>query len=211
MIAILLAVLPVFLLLVFTEYLWRHNKLRGESARKFVHILVGSYVAFWPFFISFEAIQLISAAFLLVVAVSLKFNVFKSIHGVARQTWGEVLFAVGIGLVAVLTNEPWVFAACILHLSVADGLAALTGLAWGKKTMYVIAGHKKSLVGTGVFWFSSLIITAIAIYHLPYLQLESRSLLLWLPLATSFTENLGLGGTDNVLVPLIVYLGLTAY
>jgi phytol kinase len=211
MIAILLAVLPVFFLLIFTESLWRTNKLRGESARKLIHILVGSYVAFWPFFISFETIQLISAAFLLVVALSLKFNVFKSIHGVARQTWGEVLFAVAIGLMAVLTDEPWVFAACILHLSVADGLAALTGLKWGKSTMYTVAGHKKSLVGTGVFWLCSLVITAVAIYHLPYLQLESRNLLLWLPLATSLTENFGLGGTDNVLVPVIVYLGLTAY
>lgn len=211
MIAIALAVLPVFLLLVITEYLWRTNRLRGESARKLIHIVVGSYVAFWPFFISFEMIQLISAAFLLVVAVSLKLNIFKSIHGVTRRTWGEVLFAVGIGLVAVLTDEPWIFAACILHLSVADGLAALTGLKWGKKTTYTINGHKKSLVGTGVFWLCSLVITAVAIYHLPYLQLESRNLLLWLPLATAFTENVGFGGTDNVLVPLIVYLGLTAY
>lgn len=211
MIAIALAVLPVFLLLVTTEYLWRTNRLRGESARKLIHIVVGSYVAFWPFFISFEMIQLISAAFLLVVAVSLKLNIFKSIHGVTRQTWGEVLFAVGIGLMAVLTDEPWIFAACILHLSVADGLAALTGLTWGEKTTYTINGHKKSLVGTGVFWLCSLVITAVAIYHLPYLQLESRNLLLWLPLATAFTENVSFGGTDNVLVPLIVYLGLTAY
>jgi phytol kinase len=211
MIAIALAVLPVFLLLVTTEYLWRTNRLRGESARKLIHIVVGSYVAFWPFFISFEMIQLISAAFLLVVAVSLKLNIFRAIHGVARQTWGEVLFAVGIGLVAVLTDEPWIFAACILHLSVADGLAALTGLKWGKKTTYTINGYKKSLIGTGVFWLCSLVITAVAIYHLPYLQLESRNLLLWLPLTTAFTENIGFGGTDNVLVPLIVYLGLTAY
>lgn len=211
MIAILLAVLPVLLLLLATEYLYRSNRLRGESARKLIHIVVGSYVAFWPFFISFEAIQAISAAFLLVVIASLKFNIFKAIHGVARQTWGEVLFAVGIGLVAVLTDEPWIFAACILHLSVADGLAALTGLRWGKKTMYVIAGSRKSLVGTGVFWLCSLIITATAIYFIPYLQIDSRSLLIWIPLATALSENLGFGGTDNVLVPVIVYLGLTAY
>lgn len=211
MASILLAVLPVFCLLIATEYLYRTNKLRGESARKLIHIIVGSYVAFWPFFISFETIQAISAAFLVVVIVSLKFNIFKAIHGVARQTWGEVMFAVGIGVIAVLTDEPWIFAACILHLSVADGFAALSGLRWGKKTMYVIAGHKKSLVGTGVFWLCSLIITAVAIYFLPYLQIESRVLLLWVPLATSLTENIGGGGTDNVLVPLIVYLGLTAY
>lgn len=209
MTGILLAVLPIFTLLLLTEFLWRTNRLRGETARKFIHIIVGSYVAFWPFFISFEAIQLISAAFLVVVALSLRFNIFKAIHGVARQTWGEVMFAVGIGLMAVLTDEPWVFAACILHMSVADGFAALAGIKWGKSNQYKIQDHTKSVVGTSVFWLCSLVITGLAVYELPYLQIESRNLLLWLPIATSFTENIGIGGTDNVLVPIIVYIALS--
>jgi len=204
-----LAVLPVFCLLVITEYLWRSNKLRGESARKLIHIIVGSYVAFWPFIISFEAIQLISAAFLFVIGISLKFGIFKSIHGVARKTWGEVLFAVSIGLVAVLTNEAWIFAACILHMSVADGFAALAGKRWGKGNRYHIGNHEKSVIGTTVFWFCSLLITGLAIVNIADLQLYAIAYLVILPLATSLTENLGVGGTDNVLVPLLVYLVLT--
>lgn len=204
-----LAVLPVFVLLVLTEILWRRNSLRGESARKFIHIVVGSYVAFWPFFISFQAIQLISAAFLIVVGISLRFSIFKAIHGVARKTWGEALFAVGIGLIAVLTNEPWIFAACILHMSVADGFAALAGKQWGKGNRYHVGNHEKSIVGTSVFWFCSLIITGLAIANIPDLQADMSIYLLWLPFATSLTENIGIGGTDNVLVPLLVYLALT--
>lgn len=204
-----LAVLPVFVLLVLTEILWRRNSLRGESARKFIHIVVGSYVAFWPFFISFQAIQLISAAFLIVVGISLRFSIFKAIHGVARKTWGEALFAVGIGLIAVLTNEPWIFAACILHMSVADGFAALAGKRWGKGNRYHVGNHEKSIVGTSVFWFCSLLITGLAIANIPDLQADMSIYLLWLPFATSLTENIGIGGTDNVLVPLLVYLALT--
>lgn len=204
-----LAVLPVFALLVLTEVLWRRNSLRGESARKLIHIIVGSYVAFWPFMISFDAIQAISAAFLLVIALSLKFGIFKAIHGVARRTWGEVLFAVGIGLIAVLTDEPWVFAACILHMSVADGFAALAGKRWGGEMRYKIDGHEKSVVGTVVFWLCSLLITALAVANIPDLQANMFVYLLWLPIATSVTENIGIGGTDNVLVPLLVYIALT--
>ncbi len=209
MITIALAVLPVFILLILTEFLWRTDRLRGESARKFIHIIVGSYVAFWPFFISFEAIQGISAAFLIVIVVSQRFDVFKAIHGVARRTWGEVLFAVGIGLIAVLATEPWIFAACILHMSVADGFAALAGKRWGKSNRYVIEGHEKSLVGTAVFWFCSLIIVGVTIYFVPSLQSEASVLLGWLPLAAALTENIGIGGTDNVLVPLLVFTVLS--
>ncbi len=204
-----LAVLPVFALLVLTEVLWRNNSLRGESARKFIHIVVGSYVAFWPFLISFETIQLVSAAFLIVIGISLRFHIFKAIHGVARKTWGEVLFAVGIGLIAVLTNEPWVFTACILHMSVADGFAALAGKRWGKSTRYKVLGHEKSLVGTTVFWLCSLLITGLAIINIPELQANASTYLLWLPFATSFAENIGINGTDNVLVPVLVYIALT--
>ena len=202
-------VLPVFLLLLLTEYLWRSNSLRGESARKLIHILVGTYVAFWPFIIGFEAIQVISAVFLLVVAFSLKFELFKAIHGVGRRTWGEILFAIGIGLIAVLTSEPWIFAACIFHMSVADGLAALAGKNWGKNNRYHIDRYEKSIVGTTVFWICSLVITAVALINLPDLQGSAGIYLLWLPLTASLTENIGINGTDNVLVPLLVYVSLS--
>lgn len=211
MISIALAIVPIGILLLLTEFLWRTNRLRGESARKLIHIIVGSYVAFWPFFISFTAIQLISVAFLVVVLVSQYFDIFKAIHGVARRTWGEVLFAVGIGLIATLTSEPWIFAACILHMSVADGLAALAGKRWGMAVRYQIDGHDKSVVGTTVFWLCSLIITGLAIYFIPSLQSDATPLLLWLPLAAAATENIGIGGTDNVLVPLLVYAVLNSF
>ncbi len=204
-----IAVLPILVLLIFTETLWRSNRLRGESARKLIHIIVGSYVAFWPFYISFEAIQLISALFLIVVGVSLRFKIFNSIHGVARKTWGEVLFAVCIGLLAVLTTNPWVFAACILHMSVADGFAALAGKRWGKNNRYHIGSHEKSVVGTAVFWLCSLLITGLAVFNIVDLQAHTFLYISLLPLATSFSENFGVGGTDNILVPVLVFLALS--
>ena len=209
---LIVAVLPIFLLLLIAEILWRKNILRGESARKFVHIIVGSYVAFWPFLVDFRVVQAVSASFLVVIAFSLKYNIFRSIHGVARKTWGEAMFAVSIGLIAVLTSEPWIFVACVLHMSIADGFAALAGKKWGKGNRYKIAGHEKSVVGTAIFWFCSVLITSLAIINLPDLQSHaSVFLIIFLPLLTSLTENIGIGGTDNVIVPLLVYLVLTNF
>ncbi len=207
--ALALAVVPVFVVLIITELLWRSNTLRGESARKLVHIVVGFYVAFWPFIIGYKTIQLISVAFLLTVAVSLKFGIFRSIHGVVRRTWGEALFAVGIGLTAVLADQPWIFTACILHMSVADGFAALAGKRWGKGSRYYVVGHEKSIVGTSVFWICSLVITGFALANISGLQADASKYLLLIPLATSLIENFGIGGTDNVFVPMTVYLFLT--
>src|SRR6185436_5556240 len=124
------AVAVVFLILVFAEYLSRYKGVHSELTRKIVHVLVGMFVAFWPFFLSWQQIQVLSLLFLVVVVISIKLNIFGSIHAVSRNKMGEVLFAVIIGLLAFISSDPWIFAAAMLHLSLADGLAAVIGLAY---------------------------------------------------------------------------------
>ena len=46
-----LAVSVVFAILAFSELGWRRFWLKGEVGRKFVHISVGTFVAFWPYFL----------------------------------------------------------------------------------------------------------------------------------------------------------------
>ena len=86
MIKIILALGPILLMLVVSEYFWRKKLVRGESSRKLLHIIIGAYVATWPAFLSFSTIQNISAAFLVVVLLSQRFNIFKAINDVKRQT-----------------------------------------------------------------------------------------------------------------------------
>ncbi len=207
MIKIILALGPILLMLVISEYFWREKLVRGESARKLLHIVIGAYVATWPAFLSFTAIQNISAAFLVVVLLSQRFNIFKAINDVKRKTWGDVLYALGIGLAATLTRDPWIFAVAILFMSLSDGMAGLVGSHFGKNSLYTIFGNKKSIVGTLAFILCSFAIL-IGIQTVHSLSL-SPLMFVVLPFMAAALENLGALGSDNILIPVLVVLALS--
>ena len=83
---IFIALSIVFMLLVINEIWWRRKKKHSELSRKLIHILVGSFVAFWPYIMSVNSIRIISVLFTIVVFSSIKFNIFKSIHSVKRDS-----------------------------------------------------------------------------------------------------------------------------
>lgn len=209
MVSAFLAIIPVFIVLVFSEYLWKTKRIRGEAARKLVHIVVGSYVAFWPWFLSNRQIIYISAVFFLTVLATQYLKLFHAISGKGHRRVGELLFAVGIGVTAFLTNDRWIFMIAILHLSVADGLAGLIGSKWGRSTKYKVCDQQKSVLGSLVFYASSLLILSLATANYPGLDGARFALLLLLPIALTATENIGIWSTDNVLVPLLVVAVLT--
>src|SRR6476646_2873629 len=120
--AVLLTLLIVALLLVVNEVWWRKHKTHSELSRKFIHITVGSFVAFWPYFLSWDTIRLLSVAFLVGVALSKYFGIFKAIHSVTRPTWGEMYFALAVGLVTLVTDSPAIYSVALLQMSLADGL-----------------------------------------------------------------------------------------
>jgi phytol kinase len=204
----LLAVVSVFLVLVLAEYLSRFKGVHSELTRKMVHILVGMFVAFWPFYLSWQQIQLLSLAFLVVVGVSVKLNIFRSIHAVQRNAMGEVLFALVVGLLAFIVDDKWIFAAAMLHLSLADGLAAVVGLGWGEHNTYKILGHSKSVAGSVAFFICSML---IMIVYVAFSKATADAVtLLWLPVAATIAENVAIKGTDNMVIPLLVGLVLTS-
>ena len=207
MIKIILALGPILLMLVVSEYFWRKKLVRGESSRKLLHIIIGAYVATWPAFLSFSTIQNISAAFLVVVLLSQRFNIFKAINDVKRKTWGDVLYALGIGLAATLTRDPWIFAVASLFMSLSDGMAGLVGSHFGKNSRYTIFGNKKSIVGTLAFILCSFAIL-IGVQSVHSLAITPLMFVV-LPFMAAALENLGALGSDNILIPVLVVLALS--
>lgn len=206
--AILIALAGVFAVLALSELLWRTKRIRGESARKLVHISVGTFVAFWPYFMSWHQIQLMSLAFLVVVVISQQRNIFHAIHSVKRRTWGEIWFAIGIGLAALLAPPAIVFTAAILHLSLADGLAAIIGQKYGLLHQYKIHHYTKTLAGTLTFYAISTLIVVATVIAGPGLSITVLPLIVWLPMLATLSENIGVGGVDNILVPIVVILAM---
>lgn len=201
-----LVVAITFCILLGAEYLSRAKDIHAELTRKLVHVAVGSFVAFWPFFLSWRQIQLLSLAFFVVICISIKFNIFSSIHAVKRSITGELLFAIVIGLLATINSNEWVFMAAMLHLSLADGLAAVVGLGWGDNNGYKVFGRMKSLAGSVAFLVTSFCI--LAVYALFADSTTSFATLLWLPFVATAVENLAVQGTDNLVMPMTIALVL---
>lgn len=210
LIELFLSLLAVALLLCITEILWRGGKLHVETSRKIVHMGTGVIVAFWPHFLDWSVVQLLALAMLAAILVSHQFHIFKSIHSVSRLTKGEILYPIGIGICALLEPAPWVFSVAILHLALADGLAAIAGVHYGKKTRYMIISHGKSLLGSAAFFVTSFLIFVGASFlvsenALPHLY----GWFLWSALTLTFIENISWYGLDDITVPVSVIVILT--
>jgi len=196
---IFLNIVIVGILLIVNEIWWKRSKNKPELSRKIIHILVGSFVAFWPLYISWNWIRLISLAFLIVILLSKKFNIFSSIHEVDRVSHGEVFFALAVGLMTFITRSDWFYTIALLQMSLADGLAAIFGVKFGKTNRLKIFGSYKSLVGSTVFLITSLMII-LSVNHWAHLSL-SLGIMLLTSCVVTIVEIVGAYGTDNILVP----------
>jgi len=199
---ILLTILAVLALVLIGEFWWRKQRLHTEFTRKFVHITVGSFVAFWPFFLSWNEIRYLSLAFLLVVGISKYFHLFRAIHSVQRPTLGELFFALAVGAVTLITQDKWIYSAALLQMSLADGFAAVIGTNYGQRFRYIVFGHAKSILGTFTFLVvSALILTGYSHESGQYL---TAVFIFDLSVAAAAIENIGVAGLDNLLVPVLV-------
>jgi phytol kinase len=189
------------LTLLVAEYGYVKGAWHGEGARKFAHIAIGLQAALWPLYLDWFEIRLISIALTIGFIVCMRLRMFQSLGAVERVSYGEVLFALAIGALTLVTHSPAIYAAAILHLSVADGLAALVGSKYGKRTRYKVLGHTKSIVGSATFFVTSLII--LASYGFATGGLMWGWTLGGAAVATAL-ENVGVYGLDNIVVPAFV-------
>ncbi len=207
MISLVLTVAVVFVILVASELWWRTRRPHGEISRKFVHISVGSFAAAWPWYLSDYQILVIAGAFIVGVMVSKYLHLFQAIHAVQRPTWGELCFALSVGILAIITTNPWMYAVALLHMALADGFAAVIGTRYGHSTAYQVFGHTKSLVGSATFFVISV---ALLFAYAAYGQSEGLGLVHLALIASVATllENVAVRGLDNLSVPLFVATAL---
>lgn len=204
MLAGILSVAAILLVLLIAEQLRNLFKLNPEITRKFVHISVGCFVASWPFFMPHWVIYVICTAFVSVILISRVGDLFPSIFKVRRKTWGDLFFPFGIALSLWLAHSDWIFAVSILHMSLADGLAALVGVEFGRRTAYDIWGYKKSLAGNITF----LLISFSIMYSVASVSGSgipmTWQILFAVPFIATAIESLSIRGSDNVFVPVSV-------
>ena len=210
MVNALLAAAGIAAILVASEIAWNKFRIRDELARKFIHITSGIFIAFLPFWVDYFWIMILAVGFVIANFINRYTNYFHAIHGVKRKSWGDILFGVGVFVVAWFEPSPWLFAASILQVSLADGLAAIAGVTYGKTHgRYYLFGQPKSIIGSAVFLVASFAILSLLFVFDPYFAdtITMFPVALMLPLLLVCVENLSVYGTDNVSLPLVT-LGL---
>jgi phytol kinase len=205
--AFILSIVAICAVLGFSELGWRKHWLNNEFGRKFVHVTVGTFVAFWPFFLTWNQIRLASAGFLVGVIISSYFKIFRVIHSVQRPTYGEMFFAATVGLLTFITHSKGVYAAALLQMSLADGFAAIIGTRYGRDNKYHLFGHNKSVVGTATFLIISLGI--LIGYGLWSDNGLATSVAVREAVTAAILENISPLGLDNIMVPLFIGLLLS--
>lgn len=211
MVNAIIAAFFVGVILFISEYLWHKTHLKGEFARKFVHIVAGSYIAFFPLWLSYGWIMVLAVAFVAVNLLNRYSTIFHSIHAIKRKTWGDILFGVGVFLCASLRPEPWLFVTAILHVSLADGLAAVVGSRFGKHH-YKIFDHVKTPIGSFTFFITSmLIVLVIGVAAGELSNFSVPAMLIFLPITATLLENVSGFGTDNITLPIAVLLISNAF
>ena len=203
---------------IFFAEVARANKwVSGERARKIIHILIGIWGAWLPVWLGWRSIIVLGIMLFVGVMVANRLRLFKSIHSVSRVTAGEYLFPVSMILLAIFFKNEILFASAMLQLGIADGLAAVIGTRYGRKTKFKVLGQTKSRHGTATFFICSAIILFWAISSLnPGVALAGLgsaavTAMLSVVFASILTvaELTGIKGIDNISVPLLTALGLS--
>src|SRR5262245_47863763 len=196
-----------------------------ELTRKLLHIGMGSVTLSFPWLFN-EAWPIIVLGILSVGGMlslrlvrGLKRSLGSVVTGVARVSLGEVYFPLAVAILFLLyLHDPSplperriLYCIPILLLTVADAMAALIGINYGRWHYATSDGHK-STEGSLAFF-----ICAFFCVHIPLLLFTNTGrvetllialLLAWL--ATMF-EAISWGVLDNLALPLISYLLLRIY
>lgn len=210
MLAVIACLSGIFVVLVIEEIFYKTKILKGEFLRKFVHMAAGTFIAFWPWLISWQAIQLIGVVMAAVIWLNHKLKALHAGGGVERKTYGFYLFALAVIITPFLTHNKTIFALAMLNMALADGMAAIVGTLYGSKYEFRVFGQLKTVIGSMAFWFVSICILGPGLLFLHNSLSFNHYLLLMviLPPILAFLESIAVLGLDNLIVPVAVIFAL---
>lgn len=196
--------------------LWLSRRgLARTYVRDVLHVGAGVWPLGWRAWESpWPPIGVATTGFALLLAVPLLARRFAGAGKLQRAVSGEgeawsglVLYAFSAAAftaVGLLGHAPFPAAAALLSLALGDGLGGLVGRLWGRHRYRVPWAKTKSIEGSAVVaWFAA---HGTAMAGLLYGAPLTVGRLLGAGLAAALAEAIAPRATDNVLVPLAVWL-----
>jgi dolichol kinase len=211
-----LAAIMIVMALVGRWLIDRHDK-DNEKLRKLVHVIHGGGLAALAFVVPLQFIIVVETIFLISMLVArylaenftrvpwIKY--LRRMYSVGRLSFGEFFFPISSIILVFIAESKWEFAAAILILGIADTVAALVGKAYGKGNSYLVFKQRKSLAGSISFLLTTfVIIWAFVTFHSVDLGTTGLSLIVLTSILVTTAENLGVYGSDNLLIPIVAVL-----
>jgi phytol kinase len=180
-----------------------------ELVRKLLHVPMGLVTLTFPWlFDSALPVAILAGlaiAFLLLLrwCEPLKQRFGSVLGGVERQSLGEIYFSLSVALIFWFSEgDSLLFCIPILILTLADAIAAIVGIRYGR-FRYITTGGYKSAEGSTAFFMLAFFST-----HVPLLvlsdtgRIETLLIGLILGLLVMLLEAIAWRGIDNLLIPL---------
>lgn len=216
LLAIGISYLYIFFIISVSGLVSKFSRDSSEVSRKIVHIMVGNWIFLTPLFKSFWAIMIVPFSFIIINALSLKYDLFKSMEREDKFP-GTVYYAISLTIlvgIAYTMNWPILSYAGILIMAYGDGLASIVGEKFGKHYPFSFS-PKKSLEGSiTVFTLAAIIALGCLMYFDNSIPLAGKIILsLATGFLSAFIELTGNDGCDNLSVPLGagLFLALSTY
>lgn len=209
----------IFLLLYMNDQLHKRYGIASEYTRKLAHFSATASTLSFPFlFTDHWYVLALAVVFFLILLMSMNTKYLRSIHEIDRYSAGSFLLPPAIYLpflISVKAGDPFLFLLPTMILAVCDPLAGLAGFIFRKgnpKIVFFSRQLNKTIYGSLTFFISSFFLSLIAIsIKTHHLGGDTLMAALFAAAATTVTEMLSPGGTDNITVPLITCLVLILF
>jgi uncharacterized protein (TIGR00297 family) len=215
--AFLVAAAGIVCVIVAAQWVYARGFLGATATRPIVHAAVGVLVAASPWFLSTPFWIYVAAVFFAM------FNLFAirkgwlpSLHRSRWSRWGTATFPLAALLAVALTWGPsrdtvYVMQAAFLVLAISDPLATISGRSWAKNRRRVHWIKGKTILGSGVFFGSALVILAVVLVGLApalFTPLQLITLVVVVAILATAGEAVGRKGWDNLIIVAAVVLPL---
>lgn len=185
-----------------------------EVLRKAMHIGMGLVTLTFPWLFNetwpvwLLAALAVTALFAVRHVQALRGSVGQVLHGVKRDSTGELCFPIAVATVFELARGDWVlYLVPILLLTLADALAALIGVRYGQMHYSTVEGKTKSIEGSVAFFVVAFNATLITILAGTYIgRIESVFIALQIGILVAMVEAVAWKGLDNLLVPVAAFM-----
>lgn len=203
-----------FLLFIIAEMAYRLFEIKVDYTRKFVHIMTGIVVMFFPIYFK-KPIDLIiiCASFFIVLSLSKRLGLMPSINAIKRKSRGSTLYPIVViicYLIQYSLGKYVYFFIPILILALADPAAEFAGKKFNYRP-YSIFGNDKTISGSIAFLILSTLVAASGLYFFSEAGLWVLVLCtLFIAIISTLGEAISVAGYDNLVIPLaalgILYL-----